>query len=134
MLLVKIATGLKDLPEELESFNAPIQFQKIDYIELKNKLVVKYLCLPSRDLTVEENSNGVVAKIHFDKPKRNKPVYKGANCGKTNHKTQNCFASGGKLHKPKQKISAVSCLAESENKLVLASHYNFENKLLIDSG
>ena len=131
---LKIATVLKALPEEFESFNAAIQFQKIDSNELKNKLIEKSLCLPSRDLTIEENSNGVVAKIHFDKHKKNKPVYKCANCGKTNHKTESCFAPGGKLHKPKQKPSAVSGLAKSDHKLVLSSHYNCEIKLLIDSG
>ena len=130
---LKIATVLKALPEEFESFNAAIQIQKIDYNELKNKLIEKSLCLPSRDLTIEENSNGVVAKIHFDKHKNNKPVHKCANCGKTNHKTENCFAPGGKLHKPKQKTSAVSGLAKSDHKLAL-SYFNCENKLLIDSG
>ena len=131
---LKIATVLKALPEEFESFNAAIKFQKNDYNELKNKLIEKSLCLPSRGLTIEESSNVVIAKILFDKPKKNKPVYKCANCGRTNHKTQSCFAPGGKLHKPKQKTSAVSGLAKSDDKLVLASHYNCKNKLLIDSG
>ena len=94
---------------------------------------MKNLCAYRADLTIEENSNGVVAKIHFDKHKKNKPVYKCANSGKTNHKTENCFAPGGKLHKPKQE-TAVSDLAKSDDKLVLSSHYNCENKLLIDSG
>ena len=130
---LKIATVIKAVPEEFESFNAAIQFQKIDYNELKNKLIEKSLYLPSRDLSIEKNSNVVVAKIHFDKHKKNKPVYKCANCGKTHHKTENCFAPGCKLHKPKQK-TAVSGLAKSYHKLGFSSHYNCENKLLIDSG
>ena len=77
-----------------------------------------------------KNSNEIVAKIQFGKPKKNKPVYK---CGNTNHKTQIWFAHGSKLHKPKQKMSAVSGLARSDEKLVLASRYNCENKLSIDS-
>ena len=41
----------KSLPEEFESYYVATQFQKVDYNELKNKLIEKAVCLPSRDLT-----------------------------------------------------------------------------------
>ena len=106
---LKIVTVLKSLPEEFEPFNAAIQIHKIAYNELKIKLIEKSVPTEQRLNHRRKLEWGL---IHFDKPKKNKPVYKCANCGKTNHKTQICFAPGGKLHKPKQKTSAVSVFAK----------------------
>ena len=137
---LKIAVVLRALPDNFKAFIAAVQFQELDYAQLKNKLIET--ALSEVQSTSSSNDVFLAAKTQqmsfrsqkkmfqkFDKPKF-KPC---ENCGRTNHPTERCFAKGGAFYKGPRK-NFVSGFTSSVFSTKTSQNSENDVNVYIDSG
>ena len=106
---LKVARGLKALPQEYDSFIAAIQFQQISHLQLKEWLIERSLWGNSNKQDTISTSNAAPAIQRTDRERYNGGTGQGnkktlycTKCGRNNHTTHRCYA---KQHVKKQNSS-----------------------------
>ena len=141
---LKLAVVLKGLPKGYELFKAAVHFQTITYKELKDKVIEKSLSQVTVKLEPTEFAAKTSFNKRFDYKKKQfhannqasssfQQKFKCSNCGRLNHRTNECFAPGEA--KFKQKAVNFSGFATHHILSTSENNWKMENsKFIIDSG